>query len=72
VPAASVKNGLNPLAGLTQAHYIKGGYGKGTVPYHYLYFQFKEFYPFRYLLQYIFRRHVSRYTVLGINWHSVF
>jgi hypothetical protein len=22
--AASVRNGLNPLAGLTQAHYIKG------------------------------------------------
>jgi hypothetical protein len=25
VSATSVKNGLNPLAGLTQAHYIKGG-----------------------------------------------
>ncbi len=29
VSATSVKNGLNPLAGLTQAHYIKGGYGEG-------------------------------------------
>ncbi len=53
--ATSVKNGLNPLAGLTQAHYIKGGCGEGTVTYHNLYFQFNELYPFRYLLHYIFR-----------------
>jgi hypothetical protein len=30
VSATSVKNGLNPLAVLTQAHYIKGEQGNGT------------------------------------------